>query len=185
MEPTSKLRVLTRDTPDALRVLREEVEEATGRAAEPEIQEVDGPELVVELRLAGPTPVAPGLVARAVGRSSRGLEVLSTWNEASPVTAPTPAPSRVILDGRQDHLPAVVRRALRDAIPTAQWQGTEGPSSPESRSCLSPERRRAWQLAVPMVTPDGRRLVAYQQRRGHAFRFGMHDVVAARAEVAS
>ena len=64
MEPTSKLRVVTADAPEALRVIRQEVEEATGLAAQPEIQEVERSELVVELRLAGATVVAPGLVAR-------------------------------------------------------------------------------------------------------------------------
>jgi hypothetical protein len=179
MEPTSKLRVVTTDTPDALRVVREEVEEATGLAAEPEIQEVDGGELVVELRLAGPTPVVPGLVARAVGRSRRGLDVLSSWNEARGVVDPAPASGQVILDGLADHLPAVVRRALRDDIPTAQWQGT-------STGIRTPgEGSPAWQLAVPVVKADGRPLVAYQQRRGYSFRFGTHDVVAARVELAS
>lgn len=181
MEPTSKLRVVTTDGPDALRVVRQEVEEATGRAAEPEIQEVDGRELVVELALAGPTAVAPGLVARAVVRSSRGLDVLSTWNEAPRASDPTPASGQVILDGLDDHLPAVVRRALRDELPTAQWQS----AGADAGTRLPGDGRPAWQLAVPVMRPDGRPLVGYQQRRGYSFRFGAHDVRAARVDLAS
>jgi hypothetical protein len=181
MEPTSKLRVVTADAPDALRVVRQLVEEATGLAAEPEIQEVDGSELVVELRLAGPTVAAPGLVARAVGRSSRDLDVLSTWNEALPMIDPAPASGQVILDGYDDHLPAVVRRALRDHLPTAQWQ----PAGAEAGTRLAGDGRPAWLLAVPVVRPDGRPLVGYQQRRGYSFRFGLQDIEAARVDLAS
>jgi hypothetical protein len=181
MSTTNKLRVITTDAPDALQVIKQEVEEATGFAVEPEIQEVDGADLVVELRLAGPTPAAPSLVARAVERSSRGVDVLSTWNEAGRIAGPAPASSQVILDGLGDQLPAVARRALRDDLPTAQWHRTGtgfGPGGPE-------EGPPSWQLAVPVVRSDGRSLVGYQRRRGYTFRFGTHDVEAARVDLAS
>ncbi len=143
MRPTSKLRVVTSDSPDALAIIRQEVEGATGLAVEPEIQEIDGPDLVVELRLLESSAVVPGLVARAVERSTDGLDVLSTWNEggwfADP--APVPVPSQLILDGLDAHLPPVVRRALRDDLPTAQWSsvGTPdmGTNAPGSWRCPS------------------------------------------------
>ncbi len=128
MRPTSKLRVVTADSPDALHVIRQEVEGATGLAVEPEIQEVDGPDLVVELRLLDSSTVVPGLVTRAVGRSTEGLDVLSTWNDGGRVTDPAPVPGQVILDGLDAHLPAVVRRALRDDLPTAQWSSVGTPA---------------------------------------------------------
>lgn len=178
MEPTTKLRVVTADRPDALQVVRQGVEEATGLAAEPEIQEVDGSELVVELRLGGPPAAAPALVARAIEQSRRGLGVLSSWHEATPIGGPAPAPGQVILlDGLEDDLPPVVHRALRDEVPTAQC---ERPGAARARG-----RVPAWQLAVPVVRADGRPLVGYQQRLGYSFRFGTHDVAAARVELAS
>ena len=52
MEPTNKLRVAIPDGKNALQVVTAEIEEATGIGLEPEFQEVDQGDLVVELRLA-------------------------------------------------------------------------------------------------------------------------------------
>jgi hypothetical protein len=85
MEPTSKLRVVVPDGANALRVVTTEIEEAAGIALEPELQEVDGGDLVVELRLADSSICDPKLVVRAVERLSDDLEVLSTWQEHRPL----------------------------------------------------------------------------------------------------
>ncbi len=158
--PVSKLRVVTSDSPDALDVIRHEVEGATGLAVEPEIQELDGTELVVELRLLDASTVVPGLVARAVRRSPGGLDVL------------------VVLDGLDHRLPSVARRALRDGLATAQWGagGIAGGGAGVEHS---------WQLAVPAVRADGRPVVGYRRRRGYSIRFGVRDAEAARAVLAS
>ncbi len=176
MRPTSKLRVVTSDSPDALDVIRHEVEGATGLAVEPEIQEIDGADLVVELRLVDSSAVVPGLVARAVERSTGGLDVLSTWNERGRIADPAPVLGQVVLDDLDHHLPPVVRRALRDDLPTAHWSATGTSGAGDAHS---------WQLAVPVVRPDGRSVVGYQRRRGYSIRFGTHDVDAARADLAS
>ncbi len=66
MKKTSKLRIATVDRSDALDFVRLAVEGATGFAVEPEFQEADRDELVVEVRLTGDHVVDPRLAARAV-----------------------------------------------------------------------------------------------------------------------
>src|ERR1700728_1915009 len=84
MTTTSKLRVSVADQADALEILRSEVEGATGLSVEPELQEAEHDELVVEMRFTGLVTPEPQLVARAVQRSSSGIDVLSSWNEQLP-----------------------------------------------------------------------------------------------------
>jgi len=177
MEPTSKLRVALPDREDALQVVTSEIEEATGIGFEPEFQEVDRGDLVVELRHASSSAIDSKLVARAVERLSDDLEVLSTWQESAPPRTPVPATSQAVFTGTGVPMPEVAQRALRDDLPTAQWPGA-------FRVPVG-EPKPYWQLAVPMHRSDGRVLVGVIQRSGYSRRFGVHEGAALRLGLAS
>jgi hypothetical protein len=177
MEPTSKLRVAVPDGANALRVVTTEIEEATGIALEPELQEVDGDDLVVELRLADSSICDPKLVVRAVERLSDDLEVLSTWQEASPPRDPAPVTSQSVFAGPDVAMPEVALRAFRDGLPTAQWPGTFRVPVGEATAC--------WQLAVPMRRSNGQVVVGVQRRSGYSHRFGVGEAKALRLGLAS
>jgi hypothetical protein len=177
MEPTSKLRVVVPDGANALRVVTTEIEEATGIALEPELQEVDGDDLVVELRLADSSICDPKLVVRAVERLSDDLEVLSTWQEAPPPRDPAPVTSQSVFAGPDVAMPEVAQRAFRDGLPTAHWPGTVRVPAGEPKAC--------WQLAVPIRRSDGRVLVGVLQCGGYSHRFGLHEAKALRLGLAS
>jgi hypothetical protein len=177
MEPTSKLRVAVPDGANALRVVTAEIEEATGIAFEPELQEVDGGDLVVELRLADSSIGDSKLVVRAVERLSDDLEVLSTWQEAPPPRDPAPVMSPSVFAGTDVAMPEVAQRAFRDDLPTAKWPGTFRVPVGEPKAC--------WQLAVPMRRSNGQVLVGVLQRSGYSHRFGVHEAKALRLGLAS
>jgi hypothetical protein len=177
MEPTSKLRVVVPDGANALRVVTTEIEEATGIALEPELQEVDGGDLVVELRLADSSNCDSRLVVRAVERLSDDLEVLSTWQEAPPTHDPAPVTSQSVFAGPDVAMPEVALRAFRDRLPTAQWPGTFRVPVGEATAC--------WQLAVPMRRSNGQVLVGVLQRSGYSHRFGVREAKAVRLGLAS
>ncbi len=177
MTAASKLRVATADAPDALDLMKVGVETATGFAVEPQFQEIDCGDLVVEMRLTDSQAAAPQLVARAIERSACGIEVLSTWKEASPTRAPAPVSSGQVFDVLEGPLPKVARRALLDDIPTAQWRGRAGGAARADRSY--------WQLAVPVVRSDGQSIVGVHRRQGYSLRFGVHDAGAVREGLTS
>ena len=177
MEPTSKLRVAVPDGANALRFVTAEIEEATGIALEPELQEVDGGDLVVELRLADWSICDSKLVVRAVERLSDDLEVLSTWQEAPPPRDPAPVTSQSVFASTDVAMPEVAQRAFRDDLPTAQW--------PRSSRVPGGEQKACWQLAVPMRRSNGQVLVGVQQRSGYSHRFGVHEAKALRLGLAS
>ena len=177
MEPTSKLRVALPDGENALQVVTSEIEEATGIGFEPELQEVDRGDLVVELRHTGSSPIDARLVGRAVERLAGDLEVLSTWQESAPPRTPVPATTQAVFAGTGAPMPEVAQRALRDDLPTAKWPGALRVPVGEPNAC--------WQLAVPMHRRDGRVLVGVMQRSGYSRRFGVHEAAALRLGLAS
>jgi hypothetical protein len=175
--PVNKIRIATPDTDHALGNVRVEVERATGFAAELEFQEIDRRDLVVELRLADANAVQPGLVARAVERSTHNLEVLSAWTEVPLDRGPNPPLHQTLLTAGDGPMPAFAQRALRDELPTAQWLSIEGDPA-EVGQCQ-------WHLAVPMIRSDGRPVVGLRRRRGYSLRFNPLDAAAARLDLAS
>ena len=177
MKPTSKLRVAVPDGANALRVVTTEIEEATGIALEPELQEVDRGDLVVELRLADSSICDSKLVVRAVERLSDDLEVLSTWREAPPPRDLTPVTSQSVFAAADLAMPEVAQRACRDDLPTAQWPGTSRVPVDAPRAC--------WQLAVPMRRSNGQVLVGVLERSGYSRRFGVHEAKALQLGLAS
>jgi hypothetical protein len=177
MTTTSKLRVSLADQADALEILRSEVEGATGFAVEPELQEAEHDELVVEMRFTGLVTPEPQLVARAVQRSSRGIDVLSSWNEQLPVGKPAPAILNSLYRSTDATMPPAARRAVRDHVATAQW------IAPTDSEVVSD--RSYWQLAVPVLQGDGQSLIGMQHRRGYTHRFSTQDVAAGRLRLAS
>jgi hypothetical protein len=177
MTTTSKLRVSVADQADALEILRSEVEGATGFSVEPELQEAEHDELVVEMRFTGLVTPEPQVAARAVQRSRSGIEVLSSWNEQVPARTPAPAILDSLYRTTDATMPPAVWRAARDRVPTAQW------IAPTDSEVVSD--RSYWQLAVPVLQGDGQSLIGVQQRRGYAHRFGTRDVAAGRLRLAS
>jgi hypothetical protein len=175
--PVNKIRIATPDTDHALGAVKVEVERATGFAAQLEFQEIDSTELVVELRLTDSSTVRPGLVARAVERSTGDLEVLSAWTEEPLRCDPTPPRRQTLLIADDAPMPAVAQRALRDELPTAQWVPIDGDPTAVGQ--------RQWHLAVPMIGSDGQSVVGLRHRRGYSLRFNPLDAVAARVDLAS
>jgi hypothetical protein len=175
--PVNKIRIATPDTDNALGTVRVEVERATGFAAELEFQEIDRTDLVVELRLADADAVQPGLVARAVERSTADLEVLSAWTEVPLSRGPNPPLRQTLLTANDGPMPAFAQRALRDELPTAQWLSIDGDPA-EVGQCQ-------WHLAVPMIRSDGQPVVGLRHRRGYSLRFNPLDAAAARHDLAS
>jgi hypothetical protein len=173
----NKIRIATSDNDNALGNVRVEVERATGFAAELEFQEIDCTDLVVELRLADASAVRPGLVARAVERSTHDLEVLSTWTEVPLNRHPTPPLHQTLLSATDDPIPVFAQRALRDELPTAQWLSLVDDSTAIGQC--------QWHLAVPMIRPDGHPVVGLRRRRGYSLRFNPLDAAAARIDLAS
>jgi hypothetical protein len=177
MTTTSKLRVSVSDQADALEILRSEVEGATGFAVEPELQEAEHDELVVEMRFTGLVTPEPQLVARAVQRSTAGIDVLSSWNEQVPVGTPAPAILDSLYRTTDAKMPPAAWRAARDRLATAQWIAPTDDEPANDRSY--------WQLAVPVLQGDGHSLIGVQQRWGYAHRFSTQDVAAGRLRLAS
>ena len=177
MTTTSKLRVSVADQADALEILRSEVEGATGFSVEPELQEAEHDELVVEMRFTGLVTPEPQLAARAVQRSRSGIDVLSSWNEQLPARTPAPAILDSLYRTTDAKMPPAAWRAARDRVATAQW------IAPTDSEVVSD--RSYWQLAVPVLQGDGQSLIGEQQRRGYAHRFGTRDVAAGRVRLAS
>jgi hypothetical protein len=179
MTSVSKLRVATLDVTDALCVVTAEVEKATGFAAQPVLQEVDGADLVVEVQLADSNAAVPDHLALAVERSTRDLDVLSTWKEQTIPPGPAPLHSEPeivfsIIDGV---MPEAAHRALRDEVPTAQWLPTGEDEAGGDRSY--------WILAVPSLRPNDLSIVGTWRRRGYALRFSGFEAEAARRALAS
>jgi hypothetical protein len=164
------LRVATADTPGAVDFACSKVETAVGLPVRPELQEIENGCLIVELRL-GDAHVhvpSPSRLALAVNKSTADVEVLSAWNESSSPN-PFPRDSATILTPPDDSMASVARRALKDDLPTAEWEP----------SALS------WCLAVPCTGPWRQPVVGLSHRRGYSVRFTSREVAALRRGLAS
>ena len=166
MAHTGKLRVAVPDGLQALQVVTTGIEEATGVCIEPELQEIDRGDLVVELRLTDAAVADARLFANTVEHLSEELVVLSSWQEVAAPALATPMASQHVYVGTEAAMPDVARRALRDDLPTAKWPSGAG------------ELKGFWQVAVPFRRKDGEVLVGVQQRRGYSRRFGAQEVKA-------
>jgi hypothetical protein len=159
MTSASKVRVAIPDTSFALEVATARVSDATGLRAEPEFQEIDRGDLIVELRLpeAGEYPARQ--LADLVERSAPDLEVLSTWREPVARIKPRPSLAGRVLSVDDTALPEVARRALDDYLPTATWR-------PRADGDVA-----HWQLAVPVVVAGSDTVAIVHRRNGYSFRF--------------
>lgn len=169
MQARQKLRVVTPQTVGALALVRAEIAAVVGEVPRPELQELEGRDVVVELELlAGDgLPATPSEVARAVSRQASSFDVLSAWREA-PRPPAVARPPQAVLSLREAVESPVALRALLDDVATAAWRPAEA----------------TWDLGVPCTAIDGHREVGYCQRRGYSRRFSTLDVQAARAGMA-
>lgn len=178
-----KLRVATPDSPDALLRVQDAFEETAGVWVEPQLQEIDRGELIVEV-LVSDRPLIPlvtpstRLAAQAVGGSDVDVSVLSAWVEERPESIRT-KPLRVtsVEDsvGRSDC--EAIERATQDDVATAVWcptavRGGTGDSG-------------VWQLAVPFYGPDWSSCVAVSERSGYPYRFSSDDALGFRTYLES
>jgi hypothetical protein len=177
MTSASKLRVAVPDVTDALDVVKDEVERATGFAVQPILQEVDRGDLVVEVQLVDSNAVAPDHLALAVECSARGLDVLSAWKEETLTPYSAPVQSETVFKAIDGVMPEVAQRALRDEVPTAQWLPTVEDVAGGDRSY--------WILAVPVLRPNDRSIVGTRRRNGYSLRFSAHEAEAARRGLVS
>ncbi len=169
MTSTSKLRVAVADAPMAVHTLRTEVARLTGLEVVPELQEIEGNHLVVELRVVGKGDADACDLAASVRQSACDLDVLSAWAEVP--GAVTPGGPVFSTPGRD--MPGAGERALREGLPTAAWV----PSADRSERA-DPAH---WILAVPAV-PAGRvPMVAVRRRSGYSARFSTGDVASLRS----
>jgi hypothetical protein len=169
MAPANRMRIVTNDKADAVYIACSEVESAIGIPVRTELQEIEGPCLILELRLGDDGfRASPSRLAAAIDQGAPNVEVLSTWRE--PVSAAvTPRQSDLVLTPDRHELPAVAVRALDDNLPTVQWQ-------PEARS---------WQLAVPCAQDAKPTRIGLSRRKGYSMRFTSLDVAAIRKGLAS
>ena len=167
-----KLRIAVADGPMALQLATGRVSSAIGLDAQPDFQEVDRTELIVELSIAEAHNRRPGDIARAVEREAGDMDVLSSWLDSG-----SGAGSRRLqsvftypLPGDKATVPYPARRALTDQLPTTAWQpaGDNGPH---------------WLLAVPVVGHDGRLITAVVRRQGYSHRFAALDARSLQAQL--
>ena len=178
MTPNIRLRVSLTDTSSGIGLITDCIHRATGIAAQPEFQELDRRDLLVELSLpAGPQSAVSGL-ARIVQRNSARFEVLSAWREAGPlpgipVVSFEPGRRLQICRAVDRDLPRSASRALEDGLPTACWRpGTA-------------ERAPHWELAVPRVGSEDRPVALVARRSGYSYRFSSFDAEALKIRMTS
>jgi hypothetical protein len=169
MPVTSKIRVATSDTADAVDVACSEVRLAVGLPVQAEFQEIEGACLILELRLGIDTidPEPPSRLAADLVKTSSFVEVLSAWTEDA-TGMPSPRYSNHVLAQRFDVLPPVADRAFHDNLATAFWDRAD----------------TSWHLAVPSVC-GSQRIVGLSRRNGYTRRFTSLDVAAIRSGLAS
>ncbi len=169
MASANKIRIVTTDRADAVDIACSEVESAIGIPVRTELQEIEGPRLILELRLGEDGfRASPARLAAAIDQRARNVEVLSTWREP-PSAAVHARPSDVVLTSLLHDLPAVAARALDCNLPTAQWQSDA----------------RSWQLAVPCAQPATLTRIGLSRRKGYSVRFTSLDVTAIRKGLAA
>ena len=168
MAATNKLRVATIDTAHAIDKACSEVEAAVGLPVQAELQEIEGANLIIELRLGNDTVHTPhpSCLASAVDKAVANMEVLSAWKEpASP--EPTPRLCPDVMGVGYEPLPQVAQRAFDDDVPTAMWDRSDS----------------SWHLAVRTVC-RGKAIVGMSHRCGYSHRFTAHDAATLRCGLA-
>jgi hypothetical protein len=173
MTSASKVRVAIPDASFALEVATARVRAATGLRAEPEFQEIDRGDLIVELRLPEVGECPPRQLADLVERSSPDLEVLSAWREPVAHVKPRPSLAGRVMSVDDTALPEVARRAFDDYLPTATWR-------PVADGDVA-----HWQLAVPVVVSGCHVLAIVLRRNGYSFRFSALEAHVLGAALAS
>jgi hypothetical protein len=169
MTEQNKLRVATLDTDRAINIACSDVESAVGLRVKAEFQEIEGRNLIIELRLGDEADLSPhpSRLASTVDKAVANLEVLSSWKE----TSSADPPPRYCPDVRgvgYERLPHVALRALADDLPTATWDRSDS----------------SWHLAVPSLC-GGTTIIAMSYRCGYSHRFTAHDAAALRSGLAS
>jgi hypothetical protein len=171
MAAARKLRIVTRDDDEALARLQDGIEEATGLAVEPELQEIEHGALIVEVVLEEPssypvTPPAPALVTRALETSHLDVDVLSSWVEER--SGGPARPLRMTDSAEPFSRPEnrALDRAAVDDVATAVWH----PPAP------SGGRSGVWELAVPFRRADRSTCIALCERDGYSYRFSTEEV---------
>ena len=170
MTASNMIRIATTDTTDAVEIACSQVKNAVGLPVTAAFQEIEGGCLILELRLgneSGLTP-SPSRLAVVVEESSN-VEVLSAWKVRSSSATPPPRSSDAVLTPLRDSIPSVAYRAVRDGLPTAQWQSNEG----------------SWHLAVPNVNFNRPTTVGLSRRRGYSQRFSSLEAAAIQRGLAS
>jgi hypothetical protein len=170
MKAANMLRVATADMVGAVEFACSEVETAVGLPVRPELQEIENGCLIVEMRLGDAhihTP-PPSRLALAVGKAISNIEVLSAWNAPSSLRA-FPRRTDFVFTPPDDSMASVAHRALRDALPTAEWE-------PKAMS---------WHLAVPCTRSPRPTVIGSSRRRGYSMRFTSLEVAAFRRGLAS
>jgi hypothetical protein len=161
MNASNKIRIATPDMAGAVRFACSTVEAAVGISVEPELQEIEGRYLIVELRVDDPSNKnpTPSRIASAVDRSATSVEVLSAWQEPSPTVA-RPRDSDSVVTAPDPSMSPIAFRSLQDQLPTAKWQ----PGS------------SAWHLAVPCARAQQPTVIGISSRRGYSVRFTSLEV---------
>ncbi len=178
MTAARKLRVAIPDSADALRLVQDGFEEITGLSVQPEFQEVDHGELIVEVLVDDP-PLIPAvspsvaLVSRAVERSEFDMSVLSSWVEERPDFLRSGLPVSAVADPFREAGHGAVDRAARDELATSVW--CPHPAGGGQRAA------GVWQLAVPFRRLDHSTCIASSERAGYPYRFSSHDALGLRA----
>ncbi len=129
------------------------------------------------MQLVDSNSAVPDHVGFAVERSTRDLDVLSTWKEAALPRDPAPVHSETVFSVIDGAMPEVAQRALRDQVPTAQWLPAVEDVAGGDRSY--------WMLAVPVHRPDRPLIVGTLRRGGYSHRFSALEAEGARRGLAS
>jgi|HubBroStandDraft_1064217.scaffolds.fasta_scaffold33312_2 hypothetical protein len=171
MRSANRIRIATTDKVDAVDIACSEVEAAIGIPVRTELQEIEGPCLILELLLPedGLRAASTSRLAAAIDQGALSVEVLSTWREPPSSTAVTPRPSDLVLTPPHFDLPAVAARALDDNLPTVQWERDQ----------------RSWHLAVPCTQAAQPTRIGLSRRKGYSVRFTSLEVAAIRMGLAS
>jgi hypothetical protein len=169
MNAIDKLRISTADTAEAAASACSEISSALGLRGGIEFQEIEGACLILELRLgdeALPTSQPSRLVA-ALNKAVPNLVIMSAWKQALCLAA-IPRYTENVLAKYFDVLPPVADRAVKDNLPTAQWNYSDS----------------EWHLAVPSFCTS-QRIVGMSHRSGYSQRFTSLEVAAIQRGLAS
>jgi len=172
MTSSIRLRVAVTDSSSAIGMVTTCIHRATGMVAQPEYQELDRHDLILELSVQSVDSAHPSGLARIVERHSDGFELLSSWRELEDGTEiGRRQPNEVCRADIQ--LPHCAARAVRDHLPTSQWLAGLDGHPPH------------WELAVPCPEHDDRIIAAITRRNGYSQRFSALDARALHRQMTS